>query len=98
MSKPIRYDFKMSNKEILSWYYSMNAKFLNVADIKKLFGCAYGKAARIRNKIQERLISEGRKELAMTGFVPFDYVLEEASLNIETIERNYKKQIKLGIS
>lgn len=86
---------KLSNKEILQMYYSTTHKYINVSDIRRIFGCSYQKAAGIRNEIQAEMTAEGKK--FPTGYVPFDRVLEKADITILTIERNYQKQIKLGI-
>ncbi len=86
---------KMPNKEILQLYYATNHKYINVSTIRKLFGCSYQKAAAIRNEIQAEMTQEGKK--FPEGYVPFDRVLDKADITILTIERNYQKQIKLGI-
>lgn len=85
----------MPNKEILQLYYSTSHKYINVSTIRKIFGCSYQKAADIRNEIQKEMTKENKK--FPQGYVPFDRVLEKADITILTIERNYKKQIKLGI-
>ena len=97
MPRHTTYVIALTNKEILQMYYSQNVKLINVSQIQKIFGCEYKKAAKLRNIIQAQLVLEGKEALAKTGYVPFDMVLKEANLTIETVERNYKKQIKLGI-
>ena len=74
MAKKTVYKIAISNKEVLQMYYSQNVKLINVAQIQKLLGCKYKKASKLRNEIQNELISEGKIELAKTGFVPFDMV------------------------
>ena len=86
---------KMPNKEILQMYYATSHKYINVSQIKKIFGISHPTAAKIRNEIQEELTAEGTG--FPPGYVPFDLVLEKAGITIQTIERNYKKQINLGI-
>lgn len=86
---------RLPNKEVLQMYYSTTHKYINVSQIRKLFGCSYQKAAAIRNEIQKEMTQEGKK--FPLGYVPFDRVLEKADVTILTIERNYQKQIKLGL-
>ncbi len=86
---------RLPNKEVLQMYYSTTHKYINVSQIRKLFGCSYPTAAKVRNEIQHEMTLEGKK--FPLGYVPFDRVLEKADVTILTIERNYQKQIKLGL-
>ena len=90
-----RLQIRMPNKEILKMYYATSHKYINVSQIRKIFGISYPTAAKIRDEIQTELAAEGKG--FPPGYVPFDRVLEKADITIQTIERNYQKQIKLGI-
>lgn len=93
--KNIEYNINITNKQILKMYYSQNVRYLNVCQIKKMFGCEYKKASTIRDSIKKELYQSGID--TPVGLVPFDEVLKVANLNINIVERNYKKEVRLGL-
>lgn len=86
---------RSSNKEILEMYYKCSCEYVNLADIKRLLHVGNGKASTIRNELQAEALE--KDEVYPTGYVPIDKVLEKVGINIKKVERNYRKEISLGL-
>ena len=94
--KPKIYKIAIPDKEVLQMYYSSTHRMIDKNDIMKLFNCKDRKARELIYQVKKNELEKNNKRYDV-GIIPFDKAFEYLEIDINLIEKNYMKQVKLGL-